>query len=118
MTTWTALTTLAGKPAAEALREAVEALPCAPTAVGVLEIEDGAGLWEVGAYFVAAPDAVALDLLAASFGARAFAVSRSAAMDRHASRKVSWTTSSAFDSPTNRCARRYRAAACSSTRRL
>jgi ribosomal protein L11 methyltransferase len=43
--------------------------------VGVFEVEDGSGLWEVGGYFDAAPDGTALALLAAAFGARPFAVS-------------------------------------------
>ena len=75
MTTWTALTTLAGKERAEALGIALEGLEPAPTGVGVFEVEDGSGLWEVGAYFTDAPDDVALDLLAAAHGATAFAVS-------------------------------------------
>ena len=73
--TWTALTTVPGEGRAEALGEAVEALDPAPEGVGVFELEDGSGLWEVGAYFTAAPDGVALDLLAAVHGARPFAVS-------------------------------------------
>jgi ribosomal protein L11 methyltransferase len=44
--------------------------------VGVFELEDGSGLWEVGAYFTEAPDDVALRLLAAAHGAQAFAVSQ------------------------------------------
>ncbi|NNF24693.1 MAG: 50S ribosomal protein L11 methyltransferase [Rhodobacteraceae bacterium] len=75
MTTFTALTTLPGKPAAEALGAAMEALHPAPTGVGVFEVEDGAGLWEVGGYFTDPPADVDLSLLAAAFGARPFAVS-------------------------------------------
>ncbi|MGB0904707.1 MAG: 50S ribosomal protein L11 methyltransferase, partial [Mangrovicoccus sp.] len=75
MTTWTALTTLASRQQAEALGEALEELDPTPTGVGVFEIEDGSGLWEVGVYFIEEPDDVALDLLAAAFGARPFAVS-------------------------------------------
>jgi ribosomal protein L11 methyltransferase len=71
--TWTALTVLPGPGRAEALGEALEAL--GPTGVGVWEIEDGSGLWEVGGYFAEAPDEVALALLAAAHGARGFAVS-------------------------------------------
>ena len=76
MTTWTALTTLNGKAPAEALGEAMEDLTPAPTAVGVLEIEDGSGRWEVGGYFIDRPDEAGLALLAAIHGARPFAVSR------------------------------------------
>lgn len=75
MPTFTALTTLPGKPAAEALGEAIETLTPEPTGVGVFEIEDGSGLWEVGAYFVEAPDEIALALLAAVHNAKPFAVS-------------------------------------------
>lgn len=75
MATWTALTTLPGKPAADALGEALEALEPAPAGVGVFEIEDGSGLWEVGGYFEARPDETGLALLAAAFGAKPFAVS-------------------------------------------
>lgn len=75
MTTWTALTTLGGKDAAESLGEALEALDPAPWGVGVSEVEDGSGTWEVGGYFTDAPDGVTLALLAASHGAAGFAVS-------------------------------------------
>lgn len=75
MTTWTALTTLSGRAPAEALGEAMEALDPAPTGVGVFELEDGSGLWEVGGYFEAAPDLAGLALLAALHGAADFAVS-------------------------------------------
>jgi len=75
-TTWTALTTLPGAAAAEALGQAMEdRLTPAPDGIGVFEIEDGSGLWEVGGYFTAAPDDTALAVLAAAFGAAPFAVS-------------------------------------------
>jgi ribosomal protein L11 methyltransferase len=75
MPTYSALTTLAGKDAAEALAEALEDLDPAPTGVGVFEIEDGSGLWEVGAYFLEAPDEIALALLAMAWQAQPFALS-------------------------------------------
>ncbi|MEX0282230.1 MAG: 50S ribosomal protein L11 methyltransferase [Arenibacterium sp.] len=75
MPTFTALTTLKGKAPAEALGEAMERLNPAPTGVGVFEVEDGSGLWEVGGYFTADPDRTALALLSAAFNARDFAVS-------------------------------------------
>jgi ribosomal protein L11 methyltransferase len=75
MTTHTALTTVRGAKAAEALAEALERLDPAPTGVGFSEIEDGSGLWEVGAYFEAPPEDTALALLAAAHAARPFAVS-------------------------------------------
>ncbi|MGB7316707.1 MAG: 50S ribosomal protein L11 methyltransferase [Planktotalea sp.] len=75
MITYTALTTLMGKDGAERLGEAMERLDPEPTGVGVFEVEDGSGLWEVGGYFIEAPDTSALDLLAAAFGAKPFVVS-------------------------------------------
>ena len=75
MPTFTALTTLPGKDPAEALALALESLTPEPTGVGVFEIEDGSGTWEVGGYFLAPPDDTGLALLAAVHGARPFAVS-------------------------------------------
>lgn len=75
MPTFTALTTLPGKAQAEALGEALERLTPEPTGVGVFELEDGSGLWEVGGYFEAAPDAAGLALLASLHGAKDFTVS-------------------------------------------
>lgn len=75
MRTWTALTTLPGRDPAEALGAALEDLDPTPTGVGVFELEDGSGLWEIGGYFIEAPDDVALDLLAAAHGAKPFTIS-------------------------------------------
>ena len=75
MPTYTALTTLKGKDAAEALGEAAETLTPPPGGVGVFEVEDDSGLWEVACYFDAAPDEAGLALLATIHGARPFAVS-------------------------------------------
>ncbi|WP_422047761.1 50S ribosomal protein L11 methyltransferase [Shimia sp.] len=75
MATFTALTTLVGKSQAEALGEAMERLVPEPTGVGVFEIEDGSGLWEVGGYFTEAPDEAGLAVLAAAFEAKPFVVS-------------------------------------------
>ena len=75
MPTWTALTTLPDSDKAEALGAALEALEPEPTGVGIFELEDGSGLWEVGGYFSVAPDVIALSILAAVHGARPFAVS-------------------------------------------
>jgi ribosomal protein L11 methyltransferase len=55
--------------------EAMERMTPEPYGVGVFEVEDGSGLWEVGGYFLEAPDAVMLEVLATAFGARPFAVS-------------------------------------------
>ena len=74
-TTYTAFTKLPSRDPAEALGEAMEEMDPAPDGIGVFEIEDGSGTWEVGGYFTTAPDAVALAVLAAAFGAQAFVVS-------------------------------------------
>ncbi|QJF50525.1 50S ribosomal protein L11 methyltransferase [Roseobacter ponti] len=75
MPTFTALTTLPGRTSAENLGEAMENLSPEPTGIGVFEMEDGSGLWEVGGYFTEPPDDTALALLAAAFGAQPFVVS-------------------------------------------
>ena len=75
MPTFTAFCTLDDRDAAEALAERIEDLDPAPYGVGVFEIEDGSDRWEVGSYFLAAPDGVVLDLLAAAHGATHFVVS-------------------------------------------
>ncbi|MEP2641945.1 50S ribosomal protein L11 methyltransferase [Roseobacter sp.] len=75
MPTFTALTTLPGKAPAEKLGAAMEQLDPEPTGVGVFEVEDGSGLWEVGGYFTAPPDDTALTLLATALGANPFVVS-------------------------------------------
>jgi len=75
MPTFTALTTLTGQKNAESLGEALERLMPEPTGVGVFEVEDGSGLWEVGAYFVEAPDQAGLALFATMFEAKPFVVS-------------------------------------------
>ncbi|SLN72324.1 50S ribosomal protein L11 methyltransferase [Ruegeria meonggei] len=75
MPTFTALTTMTGKKAAEGLGDAMERLDPEPTGIGVFEVEDGSGLWEVGGYFTEAPDETALAVLAAAFEAKPFVVS-------------------------------------------
>lgn len=75
MPTWSALTTLTGEDAARALAEAIEDQDIEPYGVGVFEVEDGSGLWEVGAYYLEAPDDIVLDLLAAAYGAKSFLIS-------------------------------------------
>ena len=75
MPTYTALTTLPGEDEAEALGEALERMDPAPVGVGVFEIEDDSGLWEVGAYFLEPPSEAILEVLALAFGAKPFALS-------------------------------------------
>lgn len=92
MPTWTALTVLPGRAAAEALAEEAEAvLDPEPSGSGVFEIEDGSDRWEVGLYFTEAPDEVALALLAAAAGAQPFAVSELPEVDwvAHVRRELS-----------------------------
>ncbi|WP_118134321.1 50S ribosomal protein L11 methyltransferase [Oceanicella sp. SM1341] len=76
MTTYTAITTLSTEAAAQALGEAMEELDPTPTGIGVFEIEDGSGLWEVGGYFTERPDVAGLALLSSMHGAADFAVSK------------------------------------------
>ncbi len=76
MTTYTALTTLNGKAQAEMLGELMERLDPAPIGVGVFEVEDGSGIWEVGGYFTGRPDEAGLALLAVIHDAKPFAVSK------------------------------------------
>ena len=75
MPTYSALTTLEGEDAAVALANAIERMDPEPTGVGVFEIEDDSGLWEVGAYFLEKPDMVMLEVIALAFGAKPFALS-------------------------------------------
>lgn len=75
MTTFTALTTMTGEATAEKLGLALEALMPEPTGIGVFEVEDGSGLWEVGAYFTDVPDQAGLALLAAMHDVKPFVVS-------------------------------------------
>ena len=75
MTTFTALTTLPGRINASDLGDALERLTPEPIGVGVFELEDGSGIWEVGAYFSEKPDDISLALLAAVFQAEEFKIS-------------------------------------------
>jgi len=91
MSTFTALTTLNGQQPADALGEALERLEPEPTGIGVFEVEDGSGIWEVGGYFVEKPDEAGLALLAAAFGAKPFVVSELPEVDwvAHVRRELS-----------------------------
>ncbi len=75
MTTFTAFTTLGDRDQAEALAETLEGIDPAPYGVGVFEIEDGSDRWEVGSYFLAAPDETQLAILAMVYDAQTFVVS-------------------------------------------
>ncbi len=74
-TTYSAWTVVDSRRAAETLAEAMERLAPGPQGVGILEIEDGSGLWEVAGYFAGQPDKAGVALLEASFGSRSFLVS-------------------------------------------
>jgi len=76
MPTYTSLTTLKGKDAANDLGLALENLENAPYGVGVFEIEDGSGLYEVGAYFIDAPNEIELLILSTVHGSKPFVVSK------------------------------------------
>ena len=75
MPTYTALTLVPEAASARSLGDAMERLAPEPVGVGVFEMEDGSGLWEVGGYFTEPPDAAGLALLATALGARSFVVS-------------------------------------------
>ena len=75
MSTFTAFTKLTSKQAAEGIGLAMEHLEPEPSGVGVFEMEDGSGLWEVGGYFTEAPDETGLSILAAAFDAQPFLIS-------------------------------------------
>ncbi|WBU62825.1 50S ribosomal protein L11 methyltransferase [Paracoccus aerodenitrificans] len=75
MPTWTALTHISGRDAADTLAELCDDLTPEPVGSGVFEIEDGSDRWEVGVYFTEAPDEIGLALLAAAQGANPFVVS-------------------------------------------
>ncbi len=66
---------LTGRINASDLGDALERLTPEPIGVGVFELEDGSGLWEVGAYFSEKPDDISLALLAAVFQAEEFKIS-------------------------------------------
>lgn len=75
MPTYSALTTVPGEARANAIAQSLEQLEPAPVGVGVFEIEDDSGLWEVGAYYTEPPNPALLDLVAEALGARPFALS-------------------------------------------
>jgi ribosomal protein L11 methyltransferase len=75
MPTYSALTTLPAEDAGRALAAALEGAAPEPIGIGLFEIEDGSGRWEVGAYYLQPPDGIVLALMAAAHGAAPFAVS-------------------------------------------
>jgi len=91
MPTYTAFTTTSGRDSADALGAAMERLSPEPIGIGVFDIEDGSGLWEVGGYFVEQPNETELALLASAFQARPFVVSELPEVDwvAHVKRELS-----------------------------
>ena len=76
MITYSAITKVNKRKHAEGLGLALEKLDPAPSGVGVFELEDGSGEWEVGAYFIEKPDEISLLLLENAFDAGGFIISK------------------------------------------
>ena len=75
MLTYSAITKVKDRERAEGLGFALEKLNPPPMGVGVFELEDGSGEWEVGAYFHDKPDEISILLLENAFGTVGFAIS-------------------------------------------
>ena len=75
MLTYSAITKVKDRKRAEGLGVALEKLNPPPMGVGVFELEDGSGEWEVGAYFHNKPDEISILLLENAFEAAGFAIS-------------------------------------------
>ena len=63
MPTFSAITKVKDRKRSEGLGAGLEKLNPAPMGVGVFELEDGSGEWEVGAYFHDKPDELSLMIL-------------------------------------------------------
>ena len=74
-TTYSAIATVSGQALAGKVMANLEALHPEPVGVGVFEVEDGSGLWEVAAYFTDAPDIAALSIIEAMHSISPFVVS-------------------------------------------
>ena len=75
MLTYSAITKVKDRERAEGLGVALEKLNPPPMGVGVFELEDGSGEWEVGAYFHDRPDEISILILESAFKADGFAIS-------------------------------------------
>ena len=75
MLTYSAITKVKDKERAEGLGVALERLDPPPMGVGVFELEDGSGEWEVGAYFNDKPNEISILILENVFEAAGFAIS-------------------------------------------
>ena len=75
MLTYSAITKVKNKKRAEGLGFALEKLNPPPMGVGVFELEDSSGEWEVGAYFYDKPDEISILIMQNAFEASGFAIS-------------------------------------------
>ena len=75
MLTYSAITKVKDRGRAEGLGVALEKLNPPPMGVGVFELEDSSGEWEVGAYFYDKPDEIPILILQNAFEAAGFAIS-------------------------------------------
>jgi len=73
--TYSAITKVKDKDRAEGLGFALEKLDPPPMGVGVFELEDGSGEWEVGAYFNDKPNEISILILENAFETAGFAIS-------------------------------------------
>ena len=73
--TYSAITKVKDRERAEGLGVALEKLNPPPMGVGVFELEDGSGEWEVGAYFHDKPDEISILILENAFKAAGFSIS-------------------------------------------
>ena len=75
MLTYSAITKVKDRGRAEGLGVALEKLNPPPMGVGVFELEDSSGEWEVGAYFHEKPDEISILILQNAFEAAGFVIS-------------------------------------------
>ena len=75
MLTYSVITKVKERERAKGLGVALEKLNPPPMGVGVFELEDGSGEWEVGAYFHDRPDEISILILENAFKADGFAIS-------------------------------------------
>ena len=75
MLTYSAITKVKDRKRAKGLGIGLEKLNPAPMGVGVFELEDGSGGWEVGAYFHDKPDEISIIILETAFEADGFVIS-------------------------------------------
>ena len=75
MLTYSAITKVKDRERAEGLGVALEKFNPPPTGLGIFELEDHSGEWEVGAYFNDRPDEISILILENAFKADGFAIS-------------------------------------------